>query len=122
MLSAKRIAGIRAANIQTALCHYDNALRVFSKEETPVNWAQTWLNISGACHDLGQTVKAREGYHNSLKVFRRETFPNEWAMTQLAIANCEEGETSISALQAALQVLTLQKESERILVPSELAC
>src|SRR5262245_28830587 len=68
------------------------ALKVFTREQSPQDWAATQNNLGNALIRRGERAEGAEGvrllgeavaaYREALKVFTREQSPQDWAMTQ----------------------------------------
>jgi tetratricopeptide (TPR) repeat protein len=114
--------GDRAENIETAIGHYNNALKVYTREGFPADWAMTHNNLGNAYSerikgDRAENIEtAIEYYINALKVYTREAFPERWAMIHnnlgAAYADRIKGdradniETAIGHYKDALEVRT----------------
>jgi CHAT domain-containing protein/predicted LPLAT superfamily acyltransferase len=117
-----RIKGDRAENLEKAVKIYESALEVYTKENSPRDWAGTQNNIANAYSerirgDKAENLeKAIEGYQSALEVYTKENFPTDWANTQNNIANAyserirgdkaENLEKAIEGYQSALEVYT----------------
>jgi CHAT domain-containing protein/tetratricopeptide (TPR) repeat protein len=112
----------RWLNMELTRAAYQLALKVFTREAFPEDWANTQINLANAyCYRIhgeraANLEQAISAYQLALQVFTRETFPQQWATTQdnLAKAYCyrihgeRAGnlEQAINACQLALQVYT----------------
>jgi CHAT domain-containing protein/tetratricopeptide (TPR) repeat protein len=119
---SERVAGERAENIERAIRAFEQALTVFTREDSPDMWGV-------ACFDLGIAYRERvageradnferaiRAFEQALTVFTREDSPAEWAATQksLGIAyservageRAENVEHVIQAYEQALTVFT----------------
>jgi tetratricopeptide (TPR) repeat protein len=111
---------------------YRAALRVYTEQDMPTDWAMTQNNLGNALSRLGERAGGEEGvrlltegveaYRAALRVQTEQDMPTDWAMTQnnLGIvlsslgerADGEEGvrllRESVEAYRAALRVQTEQ--------------
>jgi len=80
--------GDRAENIEKAIRYYELALKVFTNEALPEQWATTQNNLGTAYSDRIRGERAEnieraiEHYTLALEVRTREVFPEQWAVTQ----------------------------------------
>jgi len=74
--------------LQRAIEHYEAALRIYTEEAAPQDWATTQNNLGVAYSDLptgdrGENLRrAIEHYEAALRVRTEEAAPQEWAATQ----------------------------------------
>ncbi|WP_287714763.1 CHAT domain-containing protein, partial [Microcystis sp. M144S2] len=117
-----RIRGNKAENLEKAIAYYQEALKVYTFDAFPEDWAMTQNNLGEAYRnrirgDKADNVeRAIAGYNEALKVRTFEAFPQEWASTQnnLALAysdrirgdRAENLERAIAACHEALKVYT----------------
>jgi tetratricopeptide (TPR) repeat protein len=89
----ERSAGAEGAgHLQDALAAYGEALKVYTRERSPQDWAATQHNRGLALMALGERSAGAEGaghlqdalaaYGEALKVYTRERSPQEWAAIQ----------------------------------------
>ncbi len=114
--------GNRMLNLELGITAYQLALKVYTCEAFPEDWAKLQNNLGNAYSDrirgdraenLEQSIAACE---LALQVRTREAFPADWAMTQNNLGNAysdriqgdraENLEQSIAAYELALQVRT----------------
>ncbi len=114
--------GNRMLNLELGVTAYQLALKVYTREAFPENWAGTQNNLGSAyrnrirgdrAENLEESIAA---YELALQVYTREAFPENWAMTQNNLGNAysdrirgdraENLEESIAAYELALQVRT----------------
>jgi tetratricopeptide (TPR) repeat protein len=92
-LLANKQTGDRAENLKTAIAYYREALKVYTREDFPVQWATTQNNLGAAYSDLptgdrAQNLKnAIACYDEALNVYTPDNFPSDWAMTQNNLGN-----------------------------------
>ncbi len=114
--------GDRADNIEQAIEHYRQALKVRTKEDSPADWAMTQNNLANAYiyrirGDRADNIEqAIEHYRLALKVRTQKDFPADWAATQNNLANAyknrirgdraENIEQAIEQYELALKVYT----------------
>ncbi|MDJ0557930.1 MAG: CHAT domain-containing protein, partial [Microcystis sp. M53599_WE4] len=105
-----------------AIAYYQEALKVYTFDAFPQDWATTQHNLANAYHDrirgeqAGNLEKAIAAYQEALKVYTFDAFPQKWARTQNNLAGAysdrirgdkaENLERAISAYQDALKVFT----------------
>ena len=93
---------------------YREALKEYTRERVPLDWAATQNNLGTALLALGEresgtaTLKqAVEAYGEALKEYTRERVPLDWAMTQNnlgnALATLGERESGTATLKRAVQ-------------------
>ena len=121
--------GNRMLNLELAITAHQLALKVFTREDFPEDWAMKQNNLANAYRDrirgdraenLEQAISA---CNLALQVFTREDFPEDWAGTQNNLANAyhdrirgdqaENLEQAINAYNLALQVYTREDFPER---------
>ena len=116
--------GNRAENIEQAIEHYNQALKVRTYDNFPMDWAETQNNLgiaywSRILGDEAENIEqALEHYNQALKVYTYYSFPMDWAETQnnLGIAywsrilgdKAENIEQAIEHYNYALEVYTHQ--------------
>jgi tetratricopeptide (TPR) repeat protein len=108
--------------LQRAIECYQAALRIYTEETAPQEWATTQNNLGNAYSDLptgdqGENLRrAIERYEAALRVYTEEAAPRDWAMTQnnlgIAYANLPTGDRgenlrrAMEYYEAALRVYT----------------
>jgi len=119
---AQNPQGDRAENLEQAIGHFQQVLKVRTREAFPKGWAATQYNLGKAYLDRIRGDRAENleqaigHFQQALKVRTREAFPEDWAATQhnLGIAygdrirgdRAENLEQAISHCQQALNVHT----------------
>ncbi|NEP11944.1 MAG: tetratricopeptide repeat protein [Symploca sp. SIO2C1] len=114
--------GNEASNLETALASYKSALKVYTREALPFNWATAQNNLAIAYRNRIRGARAQNledaiaCFQNALQVLTREAFTFNWATAQynlgLAYSNrilgdkAQNLEKAIAFYQNALQVLT----------------
>jgi CHAT domain-containing protein/tetratricopeptide (TPR) repeat protein len=86
--------GNRSINLELAIECYQLALKVFTREAYPEDWAMTQMNLAVAYRSrirgeqAANLEKSIECSRLALEVYTRAAYPKQWAMTQnnLAIA------------------------------------
>ena len=122
--------GDRAANLEQAISHYQQALEVFTRQTFPEDWALTQNNLANAYHERIQGERADNleqaisHYQQALKIYTRQAFPQDWALTQHNLANtylqrirgerADSLEQAILHCQQALEVRTRQAFPRRL--------
>jgi len=102
--------------------HYNEALKVYTETDFPLDWAGTQNNLGNAYGDLpvgdrGRNMQnAIDCYEAALRVYTETEFPLDWAMTQnnLGIAywdlpagdRGQNMQNAIDCYEAALRILT----------------
>ena len=89
--------GNKASNIEIAVTSYETVLKLYNRQDYPVDWAMShnnlglayWERIKG--NKVENIEKAIQSYNKALKVRTRKDFPLDWAQTQnnLGIAYVE---------------------------------
>jgi len=119
---AQSTFGKPAENIELAIQHYLQALKVRTQKDFPVDWATIQYNLAAAYYNriLGDRAEnielAIEHYLQALKIRTQKDFPTNWAATQNNLANAyndrirgdraENIELAIEHCQQALKVRT----------------
>ncbi|MEZ6058127.1 MAG: hypothetical protein R3C01_15620 [Planctomycetaceae bacterium] len=117
--------GNRNENLQRAIDCYNAALRVYTEQEFPQDWAMTQNNLGTAYQNLptgdrgANLQRVIDCYHAALRVYTEQEFPQDWAMTQnnLGTAYCDlptgdrgaNLQRAIDCYTAALRVYTEQE-------------
>ena len=79
-------------NIEQAIDHYEQALKVYTQKDFPADWAMTQNNLANAYNnrirgDRAENIEqAIEHYELALKVRTKKDFPADWATTQNNLA------------------------------------
>jgi len=85
--------GDRGVNLQRAIACYEAALRVYTEQDFPVEWARTQNNLGVAYRDLPtgdrgvNLQRAIACYEAALRVYTEQDFPVDWARTQNNLGN-----------------------------------
>jgi len=85
--------GDRAENIEQAIQHYEQALKVYTQKDFPEQWATTENNLAAAYWsrirgDRAENIEqAIQHYEQALKVYTQKDFPEQWAGTENNLAN-----------------------------------
>jgi Tetratricopeptide repeat len=76
---------------------YQEALKVRTREQVPLDWATTQNNLATALMTLGQRAPGTERLEEAVRVYRealkertRERVPLAWAATQKNLALAEQ--------------------------------
>ncbi|WP_353932190.1 tetratricopeptide repeat protein [Okeanomitos corallinicola TIOX110] len=115
--------GNKAINIEIAITGYEIVLTVFTREESPRNWAGIQALLGNAYRDRIKGNRAENleqaiaYFLAALQIFTRDHFPQDWALMQISLAEAyinrirgdktENLEQAIASCLDALQVLTL---------------
>jgi tetratricopeptide (TPR) repeat protein len=109
------------AALLVAIATYREALKEFTRERDPLNWAMTQNNLGNALSTLGERESGVEKLKEAVSAYRaalqertRERVPLEWAMTQNNMGNAlqtlggresgvERLNEAVSAYRAALE-------------------
>ncbi|MCU0542905.1 MAG: CHAT domain-containing protein [Oscillatoriaceae cyanobacterium Prado104] len=113
--------GNKASNMEIAIAGYEIAMNVYTREDFPVDWAMTQINLGTAYSKRIQGEKAENieqaiaACDRALTVLTSEDFPVEWAMTQHNLGNAYNNriigekdsnqELAIAAYNQAITVL-----------------
>jgi tetratricopeptide (TPR) repeat protein len=80
--------------LEEAITAYREALKEYTRERVPLDWAMTQNNLGNALQRLGEreagTARLEEAvaaYREALKEYTRERVPLDWAMTQNNLGN-----------------------------------
>ncbi len=117
--------GDRSENLQRAINCFEQALRIYTKNKFPADWAATLNGLGNAYCNLPTGNRAKhvqraiDCYTSALSVYTKDGFPQSWAMTQNNLGNaycdlpsgnpCENLARAIECYDAALQVRTEHK-------------
>jgi tetratricopeptide (TPR) repeat protein len=99
--------------LQRAIAAYRQALKVYTREKTPLEWATTQICLGIALGILGEHESGTESleaaaaaFREALKEATREKIPHNWAMTQsnlgTALQRFGERESGTERLEAAV--------------------
>ena len=84
--------------LEEAVAAYREALKEWTRERVPLQWAMTQNNLGTALATLGEresgTARLEEAvaaYREALKEWTRERVPLQWAMTQIQSRHCALG-------------------------------
>ncbi|MBD2600244.1 MULTISPECIES: tetratricopeptide repeat protein [Microcystis] len=79
--------GDRATNLELSITAHNLSLKIYTRENSPVDWAGTLNNLALAYSDrirgdrADNLEKAIELYGQALEIYTRKNFPVDWAMT-----------------------------------------
>ena len=119
--------------LEQAIAAYTGALKEYTRERVPLQWATTQNNLGGALATLGERESGSErleqavaAYTEALKEYTRERVPLRWAMTQNnlgnALATLGERESGSERVEQAVAAYTeALKERTRERVPLDWA-
>jgi hypothetical protein len=85
--------GDRGANLEQAIFHFQQSLKVYTRQNLPEEWAVTMTNLGIAYRGriLGDRAanmaRAIYFYQQAPEVFTRTAFPMNWALTQNNLGN-----------------------------------
>ena len=113
-------SGGQVGDIENTIRGYEFALKIYTKDTYPRDWASTHHNIAKSYLDRAQGTRtdnlenAIENLELALEVFTEKTFPHEWALAQNSLGNAykdrikenlsENIEKAINAYNLALRV------------------
>jgi tetratricopeptide (TPR) repeat protein len=116
--------GDRTANLRRAIECFEAAMRVYTEQDFPQDWAVTQNNLGNAWQNLptgdrdANLHHAIECYEAALRVYTEQDFPQDWAMTQNNLGAAWRGlptgdreanlRRAIECYEAALHVYTEQ--------------
>ena len=90
-----------------------SALKVYTREQLPQDWARTQNNLGNALGDLADRSEgpraaqlldqAVEAFRSALKVRTREQLPQKWAMTQNNLGNALQMYFQVNEFRAGLE-------------------
>ena len=119
--------------LEQAVAAYTDALKVYTRERVPLDWARTQNNLGTALVTLGERESGPErleqavaAYTDALKVYTRERVPLDWAMTRnnlgTALQTLGSRESGPERLEQAVHAYTeTLKEYTRERVPLQWA-
>ena len=101
------------ARLEEAVAAYRDALKEWTRERVPLDWAMTQNNLGNALETLGEresgTARLEEAvaaYREALQEWTRERVPLDWAMTQnnlgIALQTLGERESGTARLEEAV--------------------
>jgi tetratricopeptide (TPR) repeat protein len=116
------------ARLDAAVAAYREALKEYTRERVPLQWATTQNNLGAALTILGQREsgsarldEAVAAYREVLKEYTRERVPLQWAMTQNNLGNAlwtlgqrESGTAQLDAAVAAYREALKEYTRERV--------
>jgi predicted ATPase/class 3 adenylate cyclase len=85
--------GDRAHHLQSGIDCYSAALRTFTEEDLPLDWATTQNNLGNAFSNLSTSDRSRnlqsaiDCYSAALRVRTEKEFPRDWATIQINLGN-----------------------------------
>ncbi|MCJ7728981.1 MAG: tetratricopeptide repeat protein, partial [Sedimentisphaerales bacterium] len=103
----------RGDNIRKAVEHYTDALKVFNKDEYPVDYATTQNNLGNAYMNLPSATpeehaknvrSAIDCYHRALEIYKKDEYPVQYATTQNNLGNTYTNLPSVTAEERAKNV------------------
>jgi tetratricopeptide (TPR) repeat protein len=100
-------------DLQQAVAAFRDALKEYTRERVPLDWATTQNNLGNALRSLGEresgTARLEEAvaaYRDALKEYTRERVPLQWATTQnnlgAALSRLGERESGTARLEEAV--------------------
>jgi tetratricopeptide (TPR) repeat protein len=114
--------GDRTSNSTSAIAFYEAALRVYTEEEFPLDWARVQYNLGDAWIEFpagdraANLAKAIAHSEAALRVYSEREWPQQWAATQNNLGNAwawlstgdrsANLEKAIAYYEAALRVFT----------------
>ena len=119
--------------LELAVAAYTEALKEYTRERAPLQWAATQNNLGNALRTLGERERGPErleqavaAFNEALKEYTRERAPLQWAGTQnnlgAALATLGERESGPERLEQAVATFTeALKERTRERVPLQWA-
>jgi tetratricopeptide (TPR) repeat protein len=118
--------GNRGALLE-AVRHYQEALRYFTREDFPEEFAFTQNNLALAylsiplteASDTLRVVIAIQSLREALKVYQQETHPELWASTQLNLANALQYAPSGHIEENLMEAVNLYEEILKLRQPTE---
>ena len=126
----------RRDNSQRAVSAYEEALRVYTLEDFPMDYGMTQNNLGAAYGTLAEVEEKGENcgraigaYEEALRVYTLEDFPMDYGMTQNNLGTAystlaeveEKGENCRRALEAYRQALGVYTEELSAQVHAEVA-
>jgi len=116
------------ARLEEAVVACRNALKEYSRERVPLDWAMTQNNLGLALWRLGEresgTARLEEAvaaYRDALKEFTRERVPLDWAATQNNLGNAlwnlgerESGTARLEEAVAAYRDALTERRRDRV--------
>jgi tetratricopeptide (TPR) repeat protein len=125
MSQGERLEGAEGVRLLTqAVEAYREALKVYTRESLPQQWATTQNNLGvvlssqgerlGGAEGVGLLAQAVEAYRQALKVYTRESLPQGWATTQDNLARAYVLlENWSGAAEAYANVLMIYPDDEK---------
>jgi tetratricopeptide (TPR) repeat protein len=114
--------------LEEAVTAYREALKEYTRERVPLDWAVTQNNLGVALHSLGKRESGPErfeeavtAYREALKEYTRERVPLQWAGAQNNLGNAlrtlgerESGSKRLEEAVAAYQEALKERTRERV--------
>ncbi len=114
--------------LEEAVAAFREALKEFSRERVPLQWAATQNNLGVALRALGARESGAEkleqavvAYREALKEYTRARVPLQWAMTQMNLGNAlarlgerESGGRKLEQAVAAYREALKERTRERV--------
>jgi tetratricopeptide (TPR) repeat protein len=79
-------------NLQSAVAACQDALKEYTRERIPLDWAMAQYNLGNALQFFGEresntenVKRAVTSFQDALRKFRRERVPLQWAMAQSSL-------------------------------------
>ncbi len=107
------IGKVRGDNLRKAVEIYGNALKIFKKDEYPIQYAMTQKNLGKAYRDLpsataeerAKNVRAAiDCYRRAIEIHKKDEYPVEYATTQNSFGNAYKELPSATAEERAKNV------------------
>ena len=113
--------GDRSLNLELSITAYQLALKIFTGQEFPKEWAATQNNLANAYSERIRGERAENlehaiaAYELALQVYTRSAFPEKWARTQHNLANAYRDRVRGEETENLKQAITLYKEASQVL-------
>jgi len=112
--------------LQAAVDAYREALKEYTRERAPRDWAGTQVNLGNVLEifgrrerDRGKLEEAAKAYGEALKELPRESEPLTWAMAQMSLGNALETLGEMESESARLEeALTAYGEALKVYDPA----
>jgi CHAT domain-containing protein len=117
-----RIRGDRVENLENAIVQeylekaiacYEAALEIRTKEDLPINWAETQANIAIFCVEQGEDDQAIIHYLQAIKIFQPLAFPINALKAHRGLGNIylkqSHWQQAINAYEIAMQAAELSR-------------
>ena len=113
--------------LDEAVAAYREALKEYTRERVPLQWALTQMNLGNALLRLGERESGTDklndavaAYREALKEYTRERVPLQWALTQMNLGNAllrlgerESGTDRLNEAVAAYREALKERTRER---------